>query len=147
MVVIEVAKMGELLERTWAALVAVCTADGQLFFRAFRGTRISKLVQLSKLDTNFHMGLGARRSSLSEDDARLLNRRKAVVQFGYDPPLVFTPKSDSGKLHAWAVRRLAEHMPMLVKPRSADGAGWDPAMIRADCGGVPFTSSQGWGEG
>ena len=48
MVVIEVAKMGDVLERTWAALVAVCTADGQLFFRAFRGTRISKLVQLTR---------------------------------------------------------------------------------------------------
>ena len=83
MVIVECSPMGEVLEKTWAALCAVCTVDGQLFFRAFRGTRISKLVQLSKLDTSVAMGLGSRRSSLGEDDARLMNRRKAAEQFGY----------------------------------------------------------------
>ena len=60
----------------------VCTVDGQLFFRAFRGTRIAKLVQLSKLDTSVAMGLGTRRTSLGEDDARLMESLSDFLVLG-----------------------------------------------------------------
>ena len=118
MVLIETAKPGDVVG-SWAALFALSNADGQVTYRAFRG---SALVPMAK----------AAKALVDEQGDGSVAAARLQVRMGQDQRFMAgprAPRGDAAKLHTWALMSLRRDVAKLMAPARSGGLGFELADI------------------